>query len=92
MANHDMEIRHPLEMEHLSYGHPRYFGQIDHCSSVGSCDCQFGGIKKGTWFLLGQAPTHQHYYSRGRYPLASGGGSPLLTFKMVVVLLLILVN
>ena len=56
MANHDMEIRHPLEMEHLSYGHPRYFGQIDHCSSVGSCDCQFGGIKKGTWFLLDQAP------------------------------------
>lgn len=56
MVKHDMEIRHPLEMEYLSYGHPRYFGQTDHRSSVGSYDCQFGGIKKGTWFLLDQAP------------------------------------
>ena len=57
MVKHDMETHHPLEMENLSYGQPRYFGQINHRSSVGSYDRQFGGIKKGTWFLLDQAPT-----------------------------------
>ena len=57
MLKHDMEIHHPLEMEFLSYGYPYHFGQIDHCDCVGSYDCQFGGIRKGAWFLLDQDPT-----------------------------------
>ena len=52
-----MEIRHPLEMEYLSYGCLGHFNQSGLSDSVGTYDCQFGGIKKGTWLLLDQAPT-----------------------------------
>ena len=80
MFTHNVKIHHPLEMEFLSYGYFGYHCENDDNYCFGSYDCQFGGIKKGTWFLLDQAPKHQNYYSRREYPLASGGGSSLQTF------------